>query len=94
MATEIATLALLAAVIVVGAAWPRVHTPSDVHTTTVRIETGQTLWTIAAAHPVDGLTTQQNVDLIASLNGLRGTLSTGSVIRVPNQAGGSMVAMR
>jgi hypothetical protein len=94
MASELAVVAILAVVIVVGAAWPSIHEPAEVHTTTLRIEPGQTLWTIAKTHPIEGLTTQQSADLIASINGLRGTVNAGSVIRVPSQAADPVLAMR
>jgi hypothetical protein len=94
MPSELAIVAILAIAIVIGAAWPRIHEPSRIHTTTLRIEPGQSLWTIAETHPVEGLTTQQSADLIASMNGLRGTVSAGSVIRVPSEAAGSALAMR
>lgn len=94
MPSELVIVATLALAIVVGAVWPRIQEPADIRTTTLRIEPGQTLWTIAETHPVEGLTTQQSADLIASINGLRGTVNAGSVIRVPSQAAGSALAMR
>jgi hypothetical protein len=50
----------------------------------VRIERGQTLWSVASQHPVAGLTTEQTADAIARLNGLEGkALPIGATIRVP-----------
>jgi hypothetical protein len=59
-----------------------------VATETVRISGGDTLWSIASAHPVTGLDTAQTVDLIAELNHLDGFgLVAGDTVLVP--AGGS-----
>jgi LysM repeat protein len=38
------------------------------------VQAGDTLWTLAESHPVDGLTTAQVASLVAEKNGLRGGL--------------------
>lgn len=54
------------------------------HTAVIRVEAGESLWSLAKAHPVAGLSTAQTVQLIADLNSLdERTLWVGSSIRVP-----------
>ena len=86
--TELALLSLLAlaavmAVISVNAA-PRIEVPRmDV----IHVGAGDSLWTIAQAHPVEGLSTQQNVELIIDANDLQSTVLTiGTEIMVPSSA--------
>ena len=69
--------------------------PRDTATTLLRVEQGDTVWTIAAAHPVSGLNTAQNADLIARLNDLdAGRLAAGTTLRVPSAADSASVAQR
>ena len=52
--------------------------------TEVSISTGDTLWTLAEAHPVSGLSTREVIDLVKEWNGLEGGLiSPGDVLAVP-----------
>lgn len=55
-----------------------------------------TLWEIASAHPVPGLTTAETVELIKELNGIAdGTvLRPGQVVLVPAGVEGPAVAQR
>ena len=51
---------------------------------TVRVHTGDSLWSLAEEHPVEGLTTQETSDMIRSVNHLeRGSLDAGAVLKVP-----------
>jgi len=81
---EIATLVVIALLLVVGAVTVRPHTPTIDSTKTVQVSAGETLWSIAAAHPISGLTTAQTAESIARDNGLSGAvLSTGQTLVVP-----------
>ena len=49
-----------------------------------RVHTGDSLWSLAEEHPVEGLTTQETSDMIRSVNHLeRGSLDAGAVLKVP-----------
>ena len=51
---------------------------------TVRVQSGDSLWSIAQEHPIDGLSTQETSDMIRSVNHLdRGSLDAGAVLKVP-----------
>ena len=51
---------------------------------TVRVHTGDSLWSLAEEHPVEGLTTQETSDMIRNVNHLeRGSLDAGAVLKVP-----------
>ena len=51
---------------------------------TVRVHTGDSLWSLAEEHQVEGLTTQETSDMIRSVNHLeRGSLDAGAVLKVP-----------
>ena len=53
----------------------------------VFVEQGDTLWSLAQAHPVSGHTTEQTARLIAELNSLdTSEVTAGHVIKLP-QAG-------
>lgn len=55
-------------------------------TSQVFVEHGETLWAIAASHPVDGQTTEQTAELIADLNGVKGGhVSAQTTLVVPSQ---------
>jgi len=64
-------------------------------TARVHVKAGDTLWSIASSHPVEGLDTAQTTDVIAELNGLGSpVLVAGSTIRVPLSDQGASLAMR
>lgn len=53
----------------------------------VCVQQGDTLWELAEAHPVHGLTTQEVVELVASHNGISdAVIQPGQVLQVPMQA--------
>ena len=57
---------------------------SNVTYETVRVHTGDSLWSLAEEHRVEGLTTQETSDMIRSVNHLeRGSLDAGAVLKVP-----------
>lgn len=57
---------------------------SNVTYVTVRVHAGDSLWSLAEEHPVEGLSTQETSDMIRSVNHLeRGSLDAGAVLKVP-----------
>ncbi|MDO8915246.1 MAG: LysM domain-containing protein [Coriobacteriia bacterium] len=82
--------AIVLALLVVAAALPTasgsVRAASATHR--VRIAASDTLWSVAAANPVAGLTTAESVAVIRRLNGLEDSalLQPGAVITVPSGA--------
>ena len=61
----------------------------------VRVEAGQTLWSLARANPVPGMTTQQTAEFIAQTNGLTGgSIAARTTVVVPVPHGSDLVASR
>lgn len=59
--------------------------PDEIQTRPVRIERGDSLWSVAAAYPVDGLSTAETADLIRRANGMQGSaVYAGQLIQVPD----------
>ncbi|MGO5416535.1 LysM peptidoglycan-binding domain-containing protein [Collinsella sp. LCP19S3_B11] len=57
---------------------------SNVTYETVRVQPGDSLWSLAQEHSVDGLSTQETSDIIRSVNHLvHGSLDAGDVLKVP-----------
>lgn len=81
-------LVILSAMALVGAL-PTARELAAVPTaaaSTVRVAPSDTLWSIAKAHPVTGLTTSEAVERIMRLNGLTdATLHAGAMIVVPTE---------
>lgn len=51
---------------------------------TVRVHAGDSLWSLAEEHPVDGLSTRETSDMIRSVNHLEhGSLDAGAHLKVP-----------
>lgn len=51
---------------------------------TIHVQSGDSLWSLAQEHSVDGLTTQETSDIIRSVNHLEhGSLDAGDVLKVP-----------
>ena len=67
---EITALVLILAALVVGVSVTRTRARDVTSRVQVRVQRGETLWSIAHAHPVIGQTTAQTADTIARLNGL------------------------
>jgi len=71
---EVAVLALIVLLLVVATyctSGPRTQPPT---VSQIKVERGDTLWTLAATHPVEGMTTAQVIDLVAEINHLQGGL--------------------
>ena len=50
----------------------------------VAVERGDTLWSIASAHPIDGMSQVDTVEVLKSWNGLeQASLQPGMVLSVP-----------
>ena len=51
---------------------------------TVRVQAGDSLWSLAEDHPIEGLSTQETSDMIRSVNHLEhGSLNAGAYLKVP-----------
>lgn len=51
---------------------------------TIRVKSGDSLWSLAEEHPIDGLSTQETSDVIRSVNHLdHGSLDAGVDLKVP-----------
>ena len=95
-AAEIAIVAVLLLLLILGAlataGGPQSHVSNM---RTIRVERGQTMWSIARSNPVPGLTTQQTVELIARTNNLEcGAVAAQTSLRVPAAASETLVAQR
>ena len=59
-------------------------TVANVTYETVRVQPGDSLWSLAEEHPVEGLSTQETSDMIRSVNHLdHGSLDAGAHLKVP-----------
>lgn len=57
---------------------------SNVTYETVRVQPGDSLWSLAQEHPIEGLSTQETSDMIRNVNHLeRGSLDAGAHLKVP-----------
>lgn len=57
---------------------------SNVTYETVRVQSGDSLWSLAQEHPIDGLSTRETSDLIRNVNHLEhGSLDAGAHLKVP-----------
>jgi Tfp pilus assembly protein FimV len=85
--TAVVWMAVLAAFIVAVGVLPAAGDPVPSRSTAtiaVRVSPADTLWTIAAANRLPGLTTAQMVRVIREANALSdGALGAGTVLRVP-----------
>ncbi len=94
-AVEAALIGLVITVLVAAALLSERPAPVSLATTTVRVQPGDSLWSIAARHPAPGLGTAETADLLQRLNALESsTIAAGSALRVPAQTDSSDLAMR
>ena len=57
---------------------------SNVTYKTVRVQSGDSLWSLAQEHPIEGLSTQETSDMIRNVNHLEhGSLDAGAHLKVP-----------
>lgn len=91
VAAAVVVLALLLAAALVSLDQPAVKT----ETSTLLVQPGDTLWSIAARHPVDDMDTARLVAYISKTNHLvGGRIVAGDTILVPVEKTGADVAMR
>lgn len=57
---------------------------SNVTYETIRVQPGDSLWSLAEEYPIEGLSTQEISDMIRNVNHLEhGSLATGAYLKVP-----------
>lgn len=57
---------------------------SDVTYETIRVQPGDSLWSLAEEYPIEGLSTQETSDMIRNVNHLEhGSLAAGAYLKVP-----------
>ena len=57
---------------------------SNVTYETIRVQPGDSLWSLAEEYPIEGLSTQETSDMIRNVNHLEhGSLATGAHLKVP-----------
>jgi len=92
---EVLVLILIGALLIVGAvATSRPRVPSTTMAP-VSVRSGETVWSLAAAHPVPGLTTAEVADLLVRTNGLEGrTVTPGETVLIPVEPPTTRLALR
>ena len=81
---EIVALVMIAVALVAATLITRGGSAAPASSECIRVEPGQTLWTLAEQHPVPGLTTEQTAQVIADLNHIsHRELAAGTTIRIP-----------
>jgi hypothetical protein len=95
-ALEIVALVVIALLLVTAVLLTRTpNTGSMDLSYRLRVRSGDSLWTLATSHPVEGLSTAQLADLLAEANGLQGqVLVPGQMIRVPSTKPDERMASR
>ncbi len=92
---ELLALIVIAGLLVLGAVVTSPRSAPTPSLTALKVTVGDSLWTLAATHPVDGLTTAQVSDLLVEANHLEGPLvSPGQTIMVPAESPGRRLAAR
>lgn len=57
---------------------------SNVTYETIRVQPGDSLWSLAEEYPIEGFSTQETSDMIRNVNHLEhGSLATGAYLKVP-----------
>lgn len=93
--TERLLLAVLGILLIASAAMSGHERPVGVPTTTVLVDGGDTLWSVAREHPIEGLSTAQTADLILELNDAKSpVLLDGQSLVVPSDPPPSAIALR
>jgi len=95
--TETSILALFAIALLAGALSPMLRgpLPEPASYASATVDEHDTLWEIAALHPVDGLSTAETVAVIRRVNALEtAVIHPGQVLRVPTRGGEALVAQR
>jgi len=94
LVAEVLALLLIAVLLVALPLLSRgTSSPALSETTKVTARSGDTLWSVARAYPVQGMTTAQTAEYLATLNGLESSrIPVGSSILVPTTSEGLDVA--
>lgn len=88
---EVGVLLLIVVLLIAGAVTTSRPRAVSVTSSRVQVQAGDTLWTLAAKHPIPGLDTARTADEIARLNGMKtAQVSPGDSILVPSQAAPSV----
>ena len=83
-ALEVLTLLAVAVLLIVGAVSARPRISTGAQGQTVQVQAGETLWSLAQAHPIAGLTTAQATAQISRSNQLTSSsLRAGQTLVVP-----------
>lgn len=83
-ALELVVIVALVIAVVAAALVSRSQTPTDLPTQRVKVGSGDSLWSLAESHPLEGLTTQQTMDLIKRANNMRSDrIAAGSLVIIP-----------
>jgi hypothetical protein len=81
---EALLLCALACALVAGAALSGGTPAVPEHLAPVRVESGDSLWSLAASHPVEGMSTAETVEMLAAVNNIgNSSLRVGSEVMVP-----------
>jgi hypothetical protein len=81
MALAVVVVAILATAVASAAE----SLPDEVRTRAIRVEQGDSLWTLASANPVEGLSTAETAELIRQANEMQGSVvHAGQLIQVPD----------
>lgn len=93
---DIWLLAFTVILMAVAVASSRMPDAEPAVTTTHIVESGDSLWALASAHPMAGLDTAQTVDMIARINSLESArLTVGAELLLPGKGSPDVaVAMR
>jgi hypothetical protein len=84
-ALEVIALLAIAVLLVIGAVSAGGPQGSELPLSRLQVQAGDSLWNLAAAHPVEGLSTAQVAELLADANHLDGALIVpGQTILVPD----------
>ena len=60
---------------------------SNVTYETIRVQPGDSLWSLAEEYPIEGLSTQETSDMIRNVNHLEhGSLAAGAHLKVPTRS--------
>jgi LysM repeat protein len=95
-ALEVLALLIILILLIVGLVTTSGRGPEKVVLSQrVKVQSGESLWAVAAAHPVAGMSTAQVADLLATSNDLSERLvRPGQILRVPTESANQMLAAR
>ena len=92
---ETLALVVIAALLIIGAISSARPAPKQPELSSLKVQAGDTVWTLAVTHPVQGLTTAEVADLITRTNRRETALITpGESILVPVGAVDARLAAR